>query len=498
MRLSPPNKCVSTYIARMAIAIVPFVAGTAKADLLDLIDEYSNELERNAAIANQKAYDDLKAAGCTDSQRGATDTCGGANFVVWQNVRELVHTANDLMGNDPNGNSFNSTEFSLGLDTEGLGFALRWTAGEEFSTEGSMTDSFASGQLSGLSSRITALRQGAKGFFLSGLPVNGVYSGMNAGDAPAEDAWSRLGGFINGSFTYGSQGASVREDAFDFDGSEINGGLDYRLDDHWVVGALFGYQKQSIDFDSRLSIVDGGVEMTGYSILPFALYQSDKWFASGSIGYQSASFDTTRSIRYPSLNPDTENVDTKALSSNDAQVFILNSSLGYTFSITPNFVIEPSVEVNFQDVAIDAYAEEDINNKGFNFLVDAQKIQSLETVFGLRSQYTFSNSYGVFAPFVQASFYGQQKDGGQTINAAYGEVNQVLNEASQFSLPTNNPEKDYRIYTLGISAVVRGASQKSLGAAANGGIQVYLSYRTVENIGNYTQTIIAGGVRYEF
>ena len=86
-----------------------------------------------------------------------------------------MHTANELLLSGP-------TQFSLGGTREGLGFALRWTASEEFSSEESLADSFVSGQLSGLSSRITALRNGARGFNFAGLTNEQDMSGMSAGD----------------------------------------------------------------------------------------------------------------------------------------------------------------------------------------------------------------------------------------------------------------------------------------------------------------------------
>src|SRR5882757_9964471 len=70
-----------------------------------------NALERAAARANQATYNQLLTT-C-----GAGQNCTPGDLVVFQNTRELVETANELLGNG-------STQFSLGLDSEGLGFAL--------------------------------------------------------------------------------------------------------------------------------------------------------------------------------------------------------------------------------------------------------------------------------------------------------------------------------------------------------------------------------------
>lgn len=492
MKIRPDNHQRRELAAAKAIALCSLLLGSANlnASLLNFQGQYDSELEERAAVSNQRVYDELKAQGCQDADRNPTAQCSGSTFFVWQNVRELVHTANELSNNNQ------PTQFSLNLPLFGLGFALRWTAGEEFSSEGSMTNSFSNSQLSGLASRITALRNGASGFNLAGLPHE-AETGINAGDE-GNDAWSRWGGFINGSYSYGDQAATEREDAFDFDGEEINIGLDYRINDQWVVGGLFGYQRQEIDFDSSQSIVDGIVEMDGYSLLLFGLYQSNNWFYSVSGGYQLAQFDTNRSIRYPSLNPDTDNVDTVATSSNDADVFTASLSGGYSYEPFENFSIEPSLAINYQDITIDAYSEVDIKNAGFNFVVEEQNYDSLETVANIKVQYVISSGIGVFIPYANIGFYGQQETDPRFINALYGDASSQLTAASRFSLPTDSEDSDYKIWTVGVSSVIRGARQTTFGSAASGGIQIYLNYRQIEDIGNYNQKIIAGGLRYEF
>lgn len=470
------------------------------ANLLAFQGQYQSELEENAAISNQAVYDQLKAGGCTDlDSSGLLPGCTGTTFLVWNNVRELVHTANEL-------NNSGSFLHSLDTDLEGLGFALRWTAGEEFSSEESLMDSFVSGQLSGLASRITALRGGARGFNIAGIATdskgdiarlsNKKLTGLNSGDEMS-DTWSRLGGFINGTYTYGNQKASDREDAFDFDGTGLNAGLDYRLNDHWVVGTLFGYVTEQVDFDAGKSIVDGGVKMDGLSLITFLLYQSDSWFYSASAGYQVSDFTTERSIRYPSFNPDIESTNTVAKSSNDADTVSYSMSAGMAFFLTEQFVVEPSLTVNYQDVSIEEYREQDLNNAGFDFVVDKQRIESFESVMALKTQYTLSTQYGVFVPFADYQFYTQHNNDGHSIRAAYVGSAETLTDDAYFILPTNNVDAFYEIYGLGVSAVLRGAQQNGSGTAG-GGIQMYLSYREVIGISNYRQKSFSYGLRYEF
>jgi len=453
-----------------------------------------NELEQKSALANQQTYDRLHALGCADNQSQGGGACAGDVFRVWEVVRELVHTANQLTAG-----STDSLIYSLDLDVEALGFALRWTAAEEFASQGSLSNSFVGGQLSGLAARIAALRLGARGFAVNsyGEDYLAYGSGARGGGASADDGWVRWGGYVNSSAGYGDKDATVLEDAFDFDGRNFNGGIDYRVDESWIVGGTIGYQDMTLDFDSSQSIVDGDVDMDGYSLMPFVLYQSERWFGSFSVGYQQLSFDTTRSIRYPSLNPQVEPTDTTATSKNDASVWSLFSSGGYTYALTSQFSVEPYLSVDYRHINVEKIREEDLNNEGFNFIVDAQDITSFEGITGLKLQYVFTPSFAVLIPYIDAQWHHEFKDQSRDIKATYAGVSSSVDDA-RFVIPTDAPDADYQIYTLGLSSVLRGGSQSAVGDAAGGALQAYFNFRTIVGMENYTYDSVTVGVRYEF
>jgi hypothetical protein len=126
-------------------------------------------------------------------------------FGVFAETRELVHTANELIGSG-------DTTFSLALDIDGLGFALRWTAAEEMAAHGSMTTEFAASQISALSARISALRWGVSGPRMTRQIQSGegairvansghlAIGGGASADADAERIYSRWSWFIDGAF----------------------------------------------------------------------------------------------------------------------------------------------------------------------------------------------------------------------------------------------------------------------------------------------------------
>ena len=101
---------------------------------------YENDVERAAAVANQNTFDALHEE-CDPNNTiqdlpnpsapgaGATAICTGDRdvFNVYLTVRELVHTANQLLNVD---GGQRPQAASLNVDQTGLGTSLRWTAAE--------------------------------------------------------------------------------------------------------------------------------------------------------------------------------------------------------------------------------------------------------------------------------------------------------------------------------------------------------------------------------
>lgn len=508
------DKCSNTFsrwyrqqgFAGLALVLI---SGHSLAGLSEFEGLFSTELEERAARANQATYNQLLETGCDDGQRNPTVACGGLTFLTWQSVRELVHTANELENLlNANTTTAGPTEFSLGSDLAGLGFALRWTAGEEFSAQGSLSESFVGGQLSGLSSRVSALRHGGSGFAFNEQAQPGVLiaaehlAGQRGGGAGTEDqpAWSPWGSFLNVSYLYGDRDPTVRENAFDFDGIGLNGGIDYRINANNVVGLMLGYRQEQVDFDSSQSIVDGQIEMDGYSTQLFYLHQADRWYASASYGFQWMEFDTDRSIRYPSFNPDVESTNTVARSDTKASAHSGSVTLGYSLLAPGQVGLEPFMAIDYRQTTVDGYTENDINNEGFAFIVDDQDIDSLETGIGLKTHYVLAWSVGVFIPEITLQHRVQLEDDAREIRAYYLNTSEVLTDinAATFTLPTDNPDSSYQMYSFGVSAVLRGASAKDLQSSATGGASGYLRFTLFDNIEHYSQYQIAGGLRYEF
>jgi outer membrane lipase/esterase len=510
--VSPDRACKQGFFSLMLFwaGVTSLASSTepAYAGLDSLQGQYANAVEEASATANQATYESLLVANggpCREGQSASSENgCSGYTFDVFQSTRELVQTANELTGIGP-------TEYSLGLDLNDLGQALRWTAGEEFSGQGSLNSDFVNSQLSGLASRMTALRLGASGFSVSGTgyPATGDALAYNTqadssyraygGGASADtgDTFSRWGGFLNGSYGWGDKEATGNEDAFDLDGYEIKLGVDYRVNDNWVVGVVGGYSNGEIDFKQVENIVvDGGITVDGLSLLPFFMFQKDMYYASLSVGYQSVSFDSERYIKYPSLNPDVESTNTITKSNTDSDTYSAYGSLGYTYSINA-FQLEPHLDLNYMDITIDAFTERDINKDGFDLEVADQDFNSLEGVMGISMRYMFQPSFALISAYVDLELHNEFENDARRIDAFYR--NGVsTSSVTRFSILTDELDDQYYVFSVGASAVLRGGRQAEVGGPIGGGVQAFIAYQTVEDLDFYSLQSISAGVRYEF
>lgn len=487
---------------------------------------YSNAVEGAAALANDLVFRTLNPAcnpgGVLDQLPRPTyediesrtgmppaELCTRDTFHVYLNARELAHTANELLGSGP-------TVSSLGLDMEGLGTALRWTAAEEIAAQSSMATEFANGQLSTLGARLMALRFGATGFGTAGrydrLRGDSPLLAQAGGDAAAVGAsqsaeqYSPWGGFLNYGFGHGRKAPTLLEDAFDFDGSEVTVGVDYRLRNNLVIGGILGSTRQDIDFDeaaSSISVVDGNIEAEGSSFMVFVLKQGERLTLSGSVGTQSLDYFIERNIQYPSFNPNTPSVYSIAQSEPEADVKTATFGAGYAFNWT-KLTLEPFVNIEHLDVSIGSFAEQRSidrlsggESRRFDLVVSAQDIKSLKTTVGLRFQYVVTPRFGVIVPYWSIAAHREHEDDSRTITTGYAALADVLG-TNTFALPTDAPDDSYYTASAGFSMVLRGGRQRQVDGPIAGGLSGFLQYATIENRDHYEDQVITAGFRYEF
>jgi outer membrane lipase/esterase len=465
-------------------------SGAHAQSLLDAVNTLSADgvfqfdaLERAAAAANDNAFVKVQAL-CGVGPNNAAPTCSGNTLTLFNRLRELEDNANELLANR------GETQFSLHLNPEGLGDALRWTAPEEYAAQGSMASKFVNSQASVLTSRFAALRFASQGINVAqggsgGLNPDGfsyAYNGSARGGGASADSssfWSRLSIFANGGFGSGDKNPTTFEDAFFFDSTEVSAGADLRVTNRIVVGVLLGHTEKRVDFNAARSIVDGDIRGNGQSALAYMQYDTEHAFVNLSIGAQHLSLASRRRITYPSNNPDVPSVDVTSFSNTGSNAFIASLGAGYT-AHWRGLSAEPYLNLQNIRTRINAFTEH--SDDGFDIDTPSQTIQSLEGAAGLRAQYAILNPLGVIVPYVYGEARHQFRDDSRNIGSGYtGDGG-----GTDFNLPTDAPVKNYYVVGAGGSIVLTH------------GLQGFMQYVRVLDYTNYTDHTVSGGIRWEF
>lgn len=467
-----------------------------------------DDLERAAAIANQGVYDAL----LVDCAVGPGPNCTVPESGIFDEVRELVETANELLANG------GPVGFSLGLDQEGLGDALRWTAAEEVSAKGRATTDFANGQNANVTSRITALRYGATGFSiagLDGLPARELpdwQTGDTLSAAGLSDVLGNLGGFLNATYGWGEHDPTTFEDAFDYENLEFTAGVDYRFLPQLVGGLVAGYTDTDVDFDGSKSIVDGGITSEGFSVGAFGVYSWKDVYVSGFVNYQRMKFDIDRFITYPSLNPNVPSTNTRTAGDTDSDAVTLAATVGYTYRFglgtllnigsksSKPFLIEPSFRIEYTNITIQGYSERQSDGSSvpsfFSLRIQDQDIESLELTVGIRSSVAVSTPIGVFFPYVRVEWRSELEDSERTTTSQYAGVTRP--SLTPFLLDSGEIDTGYGTVVAGVQTILLGGQQKDLGGPVGNRLSIFGEYRTVFALENIQNDLVSGGIRYTF
>lgn len=438
-----------------------------------------NELELLSAEANQASYNFLlinhNGTQCNPGQTAPTATCGGLVFLTFRDLRTLVQTANELLNNG------GPTFYSLHTDDQGLGFALRWTAGENLLAPGSVTTQFASGQLSSVASRLQALRLGATGFSLSGfnLPgegVPGAVASSLAGSAPpfgggasADDdigIASRWGGFLDLPYGWGYRQPSVIEDAFAFDSRDALLGVDYRFTRRLVLGASAGYSDDRVDFDSQRSVAGGGFRTHGFGLTLYGQYEWEGPYVSATLGAQYLDFHETRLVTYPSFNIAVPSADVTAQGTSQINTLLGSLAGGWLFT-WGGAAVEPYVNADFRQGRLGGFSESSAYNatagldlagqeSGFGLTYAPQTFRVLDASVGLRLQYTFPGRLGVIVPYLRGEYHHDLLENSYAVVATYAALGPG---APAFDLPSDPIDSPFYVVGGGVSVVLRHGIQ---------------------------------------
>jgi outer membrane autotransporter protein len=358
----------------------------------------------------------------------------------------------------------------------------------------------ASTQFDNVKTRMAALRGGASGVDVNGLaianssgvmPLSFLPSAVvqsegedEGGSAAAETGsdFSRWGFFASGIIGRGEQDARSITPEYDYDTSGLTAGVDYRVNDAWIVGASLGYNKQDTDIANGR----GGIDTTGWSVSAYSTwYQPSNWYFDGVLTLGNNDYDINRRIAYEIVGASgtVTRVDQRAEAATGGDQLSLALSFGRDFQ-KGAWTYGPYLRGSYTRVEFDGYAEEleAGPGSGLGLLVESRELKSMTGVLGGKVTYAFSRDWGILMPHAQIEWEHEFKDDPQSL------VTRFLNDPTASAIRIEGDPVDTNYYNVGFG----------LSALFPGGRSAFFYYEHLAGSEGLSQDNLSLGVRIEF
>lgn len=388
----------------------------------------------------------------------------------------------------------NSTDSSLEnacialntLSAEDKVAALDTISPEEVVAEFTSTINMTKDQTGNLSNRLNALRGGATGVSVAGLnyiqgndvlPGSWLHEMANqvGGNASADQNFSPIGFFINGSITSGEKDSTNNERGYDLDGDSITLGVDYRFSNSLVAGVAYGSSNSEIEFSSTNEITN---EID--NLLAYGSWYKDAFYIDAVLGFADGEIETDRLISFTGTSgTETVTVEGNAEGKTESSQIFFSLAGNYDFS-KGAWTYGPYASLDVIDGEIEGYDE--IGSTGFEVAFDDQDIESQVLTFGGRAQYAWSQPWGIVVPHARVEWKNELNDDRDAIVGRF--VLDTSND-SQFSIQADDLDESWFQIGLGVSATFQH------------GLSAYIDYETVVSYDDTEIDTVSFGGRWE-
>jgi uncharacterized protein with beta-barrel porin domain len=300
--------------------------------------------------------------------------------------------------------------------------------------------------------------------------VDALFGGMDMKDARVNtmpvDRWST---FIAGDVILADLSHNANLEDSNYTTGNVTAGVDYRLDDHFTVGALFAYSHTDADLDSRGS----SATVDSYSPGIYASYVDQGWYGNGLATYGRNAYTSDRIVDIPGLQGDNHG----GTSGNQGTI---NLTGGYEFQ-KGSFKFGPIASVQYVHLALDSMQEEGPTALS----IDSQDQDSFRSQLGVEGRFVanIKTCYGPMSltPHVSLSWQHEYLDSSRGINAQFTGTG-----GGSFVTQTDNPDRDAAFIDVGLDATF----------CKN--VTVFVDYETQAGQNNFFAQSAQGGVKIGF
>jgi uncharacterized protein YhjY with autotransporter beta-barrel domain len=354
-------------------------------------------------------------------------------------------------------------------------------------------------QFDNVRQRIGQVRGGRAGVDVSGLAVAtstglmplsflpSIVQDSDAGEGGSradevESGFGRWGFFASGIIGRAEQDGDSRTPNYDYDTTGLTAGVDYRVNESWIVGAALGYTQQ----DTELGDGRGDVDAKGWSVSGYTTwYNATNWYLDGVLSLGSNDYDLRRSIVYQIVGSGgaITQVDQVARASTGGDQWLASISGGRDFQ-KGAWSFGPYLRASLQRVEFDSY-EEDLEagpGSGLGLAVESRELKSMTGVLGGKVSYAMSRDWGILLPYAQIEWEHEFKDDPQQVATRF------LYDPTGTIIRLEGSERDTDYFNIGIG----------LSAVFAGGRSGFLYYERTAGAEGLSQDSLSLGLRIEF
>jgi outer membrane autotransporter protein len=332
-----------------------------------------------------------------------------------------------------------------------------------------VTDSTLSPMLSQINSRLLAWNPSATPGLVSdtGDPVLGGIEmkdtkQMKAAVSEPADPWST---FISGNVILADLSHDQDLAHQDYTTGSVMLGLDYRLDNHFTVGAFFAYGHTDADLDENGSTAT----VDTYSPGIYASYVDGGWYGNALFAYGYNSYTEDRNISIGDLSGTNQGAP-------QGNQYTGSMTGGYEFQ-RGNFKFGPIASVQYVNLGIDSFSEE--GPTALN--VASESDESFRSQLGVEARYVVHAGSVAMTPHASATWQHEFLDGSDGITSQFNQIG-----AGSFTVQTTETERDSAFVDVGVNADV----------ADN--MTLFTDYQTEAGQDHYFAQSVQAGVKVRF
>ncbi|MCH7535614.1 MAG: autotransporter outer membrane beta-barrel domain-containing protein [Bacteroidetes bacterium] len=307
----------------------------------------------------------------------------------------------------------------------------------------------------------------------------GTLSLFNQAPGEGTSAFSKIGVFLNGSFTFGDRDntnpSGLSSNGYDFDIFEIIAGLDYRFTNYLILGLSLNYSYTDADFTRS----NGSVTSNSYYGTLYGSAFWDAFYVDALLSLGGANYDIERAVSGSLQKGDPSGV-----------LYRLALAIGYDIYLN-SFSISPYGRISYSQNNIGSYTENTVSDgsddAAFALKFNSQDVKSFSTALGTQVAYAWSTGWGVVRPEALFEWIHEFEDSPDTVIATYAATQGLPNDDQVGR--TGKPagiDGDYFNLGGGVSALFPK------------GFSLFVYYERTLWYDNLNANYVTGGIRKEF